>query len=82
MPTHPDKYVASVSEWDRMAGCYTTRTEAVAPSLDDLILVLGSRIAPLGDGLLRLEKLIVNLGVVKQFEEQHRAAQVTAVLTK
>lgn len=79
---HRDVYKCSVAEWDRSAGCYTTRKEAQALSLDELILELGRRIAPLGDGLLRLSVLAIKLDQMRLREEQRRADRVTAVLTK
>ena len=79
---HRDVYKCSVAEWDRSAGCYAERAEAAALSLDELILALGRRIAPLGDGLLRLGVLATKLDQMRLREEQRRADRVTAVLTK
>jgi len=80
---HPDKYTAAVvSEWDRVAGCYTVRTEAVESSLDDLILACAQRIAPLGDGLMRLSALVISIDKLRIAEEQKRIACTLRRLTQ
>ena len=80
--SHPDKYVCTVSEWDRSAGCYSVRPEASAPSLDDLILAIAARIAPLGDGPLRLNVLTIQLDQINMDERQRRVDHITHILTR
>ena len=76
MKIDPRRYTYVEYDFDKMAGCNVVDYSLRRATPDELIEDIASRIAPLGDGLPRLAKIIASLEVLRSFTEQTKLAAV------